>query len=152
MTLIEVMLVLGLVATLSVWSLQGWRAHQQRAELAQQAQGLRLYLTDLRAQSYQHSQTRLLWARVGSPGCVGSGAKPAECPQAGAGVFNPSAAGITVGIFSEKIIGFYGLRNTAQAGHITLSNAAGTVRVILSARGRIRLCSEGQSIAGIAVC
>jgi prepilin peptidase dependent protein A len=67
-------------------------------------------------------------------------------------VFYPTVPDISVGLISEKTIGFYGLRNTAQAGHLTLSNAAGTARVILSARGRIRLCSEGKAIAGMAVC
>ncbi len=152
MTLIEVMLVLGLVAMLSIWSLQGWREHQQRAQLGQQAQRLRLYLTGLQAQSYRYNQTILLWARGGRAGCVGSGSRPADCSLAGAGVFYPTVPDISVGVISEKTIGFYGLRNTAQAGHLTLSNAAGTARVILSARGRIRLCSEGESIAGMAVC
>lgn len=152
MTLIEVMLVLGLVAMLSIWSLQGWREHQQRAQLGQQAQRLRLYLTSLQAQAYRYNQNRLLWVRAGSSGCVGSGSQPADCSQVGAGVFHPTAPEITLGVISEKIIGFYGIRNTAQAGHLSLSNAAGTARVILSARGRIRLCSEGKSIAGMAVC
>ncbi len=152
MTLIEIMLVLGLVAMLSIWSLQGWREHQQRAQLEQQAQRLRIYLTGLQSQSYRYNQTLLLWAIVGKEGCVGSGVKPVGCSLSQTGLFEPTAPDITVGIFSEKIMGFYGLRNMAQAGHITLSNAAGTVRVILSARGRIRLCSEGKSIAGIAIC
>ncbi|MDU7768282.1 MAG: prepilin peptidase-dependent protein, partial [Serratia marcescens] len=51
-----------------------------------------------------------------------------------------------------KEIGFYGLRNTAQAGHILLSNDAGSLRLVLSARGRLRLCSEGQRVRGIALC
>lgn len=152
MTLIEVMLVLGLIAMLSIWSLQGWREHQQRAQLGQQAQRLRLYLTELQAQSYRYNQTILLWARTGSAGCVGSGNRPADCSLAATGVFYPTVPDISVGLISEKTIGFYGLRNTAQAGHLTLSNAAGTARVILSARGRIRLCSEGKAIAGMAVC
>ncbi|MEX0631298.1 hypothetical protein M8494_00635 [Serratia ureilytica] len=46
----------------------------------------------------------------------------------------------------------YGLRNTAQAGHILLSNDAGSLRLVLSARGRLRLCSEGQRVRGIALC
>ncbi len=152
MTLIEIMLVLGLIAMLSIWSLQGWRAHQQRAQLEQQAQRLRIYLTGLQAQSYRYNQTQLLWVIAGTPGCVGSGVKPAECSLANTKLFQPDAPDILVGMFSEKIMGFYGLRNMAQGGHITLSNAAGSVRVVLSARGRIRLCGETESIAGIAAC
>ncbi|WP_369789838.1 prepilin-type cleavage/methylation domain-containing protein [Rouxiella sp. WC2420] len=152
MTLIEIMLVLGLIAMLSIGSLQGWREHQQRARLEQQAQMLRIYLSGLQAQSYQYNLSHLLWTIVGKSGCVGSGIKPADCASAGDSLFKPTAPDITVGVYSEKTMGFYGLRNMAQAGHITLTNAAGTIRVILSARGRIRLCSEGKSIAGMAVC
>ncbi|MDR3431800.1 MAG: prepilin peptidase-dependent protein [Rouxiella aceris] len=152
MTLIEVMLVLALIAMLSLWSLSGWRAYQQRLQLEQQVQHLRIYLTQLQITAYQYNQTRLLWIIDGPGGCVGSGVKPATCLQAGSASFQLARQDMTITAYSEKIMGFYGRRNMAQAGHITLSNAAGKVRLILSARGRLRLCSEAQPMAGIALC
>lgn len=152
MTLIEIMLALGLIAMLSIWSLQGWREHQQRLQLEQQIQRLRIYLTGLQAQAYRYNQTRLLWIIDGPQGCVGSGEKPATCEMADNSAFRPSLPDISLRAFSEKIMGFYGIRNMAQAGHIIVSNSAGSVRVILSARGRLRLCSERSALSGIPLC
>lgn len=152
MTLIEIMLVLGLIAMLSIWSLQGWREHQQRMQLDQQIQRLRIYLSGLQAQAYRHNQTRLLWVIDGPGGCVGSGEKPASCAMAGQNVFTPTLPNILLRAYSEKTMGFYGIRNMAQAGHIVVSNRAGAARVVLSARGRLRLCSEGKPIAGMPLC
>ncbi|CDG48273.1 prepilin-type N-terminal cleavage/methylation domain-containing protein [Serratia symbiotica] len=52
----------------------------------------------------------------------------------------------------DKEIGFYGVRNNAQAGHIVLSNGAGSLRLVLSAKGRLRVCSERKNARGIALC
>lgn len=40
-------------------------------------------------------------------------------------------------------IGFYGLRNSAWAGHILLQSDGGAWRIVVSNWGRIRLCREG---------
>ena len=53
MTLIEIMLVLALIAMLGLWSLQGWREHQQRMQLEQQVQRLRIYLTGMQSMAYE---------------------------------------------------------------------------------------------------
>ncbi|WP_267463877.1 prepilin peptidase-dependent protein [Rouxiella silvae] len=152
MTLIEIMLVLALIAMLGLWSLQGWREHQQRMQLEQQVQRLRIYLTGMQSMAYRSNQTRLLWVIDGKGGCVGSGVKPDQCQPHEARIFQLTAPDISVKAYSEKTMGFYGLRNMAQSGHISLYNSAGTIRVILSSRGRLRLCSETQSIGGIALC
>ena len=45
-----------------------------------------------------------------------------------------------------------GVRHTAGAAHLVLSNSAGRLRVVLSGRGRVRLCSEQGRWAGIPPC
>jgi prepilin peptidase dependent protein A len=152
MTLIEVMIVLALVASMSLWSLHGWREYQQQLQLEQQAQRLRLYLTGLQSIAYSHNQTQLLWVIDGLSGCVGAGKRPASCLVAEDRYFQTTAPNISVRAYSEKIMGFYGLRNMAQGGHINVSNAAGTLRVVLSARGRLRLCSFGKPMSGFPKC
>lgn len=152
MTLMEIMLVLILIAASALWSLHSWREHQQSVQLEQQAQRLRLYLTEVQSSAYRHNQTRILWVIDGLDGCVGSYAKPEQCLPAMPGVFQLTAPDISIKAYSEKTMGFYGLRNMAQAGHISLQNQVGVVRVILSARGRLRLCSEKQSMGGIVPC
>ncbi|HBM1405832.1 TPA: hypothetical protein LUI38_000613, partial [Salmonella enterica subsp. enterica] len=42
-------------------------------------------------------------------------------------------------------LAFFGLRNTAWAGHIVLKNAAGEWRLVVSSWGRIRLCERNEA-------
>lgn len=42
-------------------------------------------------------------------------------------------------------LAFYGQRNTAWPGNIRLKNAAGEWRVVVSPRGRIRLCERDDT-------
>ncbi|MNC39907.1 hypothetical protein D3C75_885910 [compost metagenome] len=75
-----------------------------------------------------------------------------DCAALGDDVFSPGYRDVQLAGFTQKDMGFYGLRNNAQAGHILLSNGAGRLRLVLSAKGRLRLCSEGVSIRGITTC
>ncbi|ERP76387.1 hypothetical protein L327_04975, partial [Yersinia pestis S3] len=67
-------------------------------------------------------------------------------------LFIPPYRDIAITLPLQKEMGFYGVRNTAQAGNIILSSPAGRIRLVISSRGRIRLCSEQQSMAGIHLC
>ena len=152
MSLIEMMVVVALVAMCTLWGLHSWRGYQQALKLEQQAQHLRLYLYDLQAEANNYNRSAILWAISGTGGCVGTGARPAVCSAAGGRVFVVSEPDIELFDFTDKVMGFYGLRNAALAGHLTLKNAAGSLRVVLSARGRLSLCSENKPMLGIGVC
>ncbi|MFZ4835513.1 prepilin peptidase-dependent protein [Rouxiella sp. Mn2063] len=152
MTLIEIMMVLGLIALCSLWMIRGWQGYQQALKLEQSVQQLRLYLTGLQAYTNWHNSTAILWVLDGAGGCVGTQTPAISCHNAGKDSFRLPDEKIEVSHYSEKTMGFYGRRNAAQAGHITLKNAAGRIRVVLSARGRIRLCSEDEALLGLPVC
>lgn len=152
MTLIEIMMVLGLIALCSLWMIRGWQGYQQALKLEQNVQQLRLYLTRLQAYANWHNSTAILWVLDGPGGCVGTQTPAISCHHAGENTFRLPDEKIEVSHYSEKNMGFYGRRNAAQAGHITLKNSAGGIRVVLSARGRIRLCSEDEALLGLSVC
>ncbi len=152
MTLIEIMMVLGLIALCSLWMIKGWQGYQQALKLEQSVQQLRLYLTRLQAYANWHNSTAILWVLDGPGGCVGTQTPAISCHHAEENSFRLPDEKIEVSHYSEKTMGFYGRRNAAQAGHITLRNAAGGIRVVLSARGRIRLCSEDEVLLGLSVC
>ncbi|MGP9435653.1 prepilin peptidase-dependent protein [Ewingella sp. AOP8-B2-18] len=153
MTLIEILVVIALIAMCSLWGLQGWRAYQQSLVLEQHAQRLRSYLTELQAEANAYNRSVILWVIGGSGGCVGQGNKPVRCDaDSPAPHFRIIDAEVEITDFTHKVMGFYGIRNAAQAGHITLRNSAGSLRIILSTRGRLRICSEGKAILGISLC
>ncbi|MGM7892273.1 prepilin peptidase-dependent protein [Yersinia enterocolitica] len=152
-SLIELLLVIALAGIMTVWGAQSWHHYRQRERLADSARQLLAFLTHLQAKANRNNSTTLLWIRQDGQGCLGSGNKPTiACSLLEGGIFTPPYPDVSITISLNKEIGFYGIRNTAQAGNIMLSNPAGHIRLIISSRGRIRLCSEGQSIAGIHLC
>ncbi|MGC6388692.1 prepilin peptidase-dependent protein [Ewingella sp. S1.OA.A_B6] len=153
MSLIEILVVIMLISICSLWGMHGWQGYQQALRLEQNAQRLRLYLISLQTQANAYNRSIILWAIGGIQGCVGYSLRPASCTSSeGLPRFVMSESDMEVLDFTEKVMGFYGIRNAAQAGHITLMNSAGSIRLVLSARGRIRLCSEGKPMPGSPQC
>lgn len=153
MTLIEILVVIALIAMCSLWGLQGWRAYQQSLILEQHAQRLRSYLTELQADANAYNRSIILWVIGGAQGCVGQGNRAERCDAESAlPHFRIVEPDVEILDFTHKVMGFYGIRNAAQAGHITLRNSAGSLRIILSARGRLRICSEGKPMLGMPLC
>jgi len=152
MTLIELLAAILIAGMLTGWGVGQWRYHQQALRLEHTAQQLLAFLLRLPADANWRNRTTLLWFKSGTPWCLGGGVPPPDCGSAEGPVFSPFYRDVALSGYTDKEIGFYGLRNTAQAGHIQLSNEAGGLRLVLSARGRLRLCSEGLRIRGIAPC
>ncbi|WP_255466772.1 MULTISPECIES: prepilin peptidase-dependent protein [unclassified Rahnella] len=152
MSLIEMMVVVALIAMCTLWGIHSWRSYQQALKLEQSAQQLRLYLYGVQAEANNYNRSAVLWGISGANGCVGTGIRPSDCRNAAGKIFALHEAGIELADVPEKNMGFYGLRNAALAGHITLRNPAGSVRIVLSVRGRLRMCSETQPLLGIGLC
>ncbi|TPG60730.1 prepilin peptidase-dependent protein [Ewingella americana] len=153
MSLIEILVVIILVGICSLWGMHGWQGYQQALRLEQNAQRLRLYLSGLQTQANAYNRSIILWAIDGIPGCVGYSSRPVNCTSSDrVPRFVVSEPDMEILDFTDKVMGFYGIRNAAQAGHITLRNPAGSIRLVLSARGRIRLCSEGKPMLGAPQC
>lgn len=152
-SLIELLLVIALAGVMAVWGAQNWHHYRQRERLADSARQLLAFLTHLQAKTNRSNNTALLWIQQEDQGCLGSGDKPATpCSSLDGSVFIPPYPDVSIAISLQKEMGFFGVRNTAQAGNIMLSSPAGRIRLIISSRGRMRLCSYEQSIAGIHLC
>ncbi|MGE4801740.1 prepilin peptidase-dependent protein [Yersinia hibernica] len=152
-SLIELLLVIALAGVMATWGTQSWHHYRQRERLADSARQLLAFLTHLQAKANRNNSSVLLWVEPGQQGCLGSGDKPVTpCALLENSVFTPPYTDVAIAISLKKEIGFFGTRNTAQAGNIMLNNSAGRIRLILSSRGRMRLCSEEQSISGIHLC
>ncbi|MEA1064120.1 prepilin peptidase-dependent protein [Apirhabdus apintestini] len=144
-TLIELVLVMGIVASLSVGGLYGWRHWQQQQRLQQNALLLRAWLQQIRDEAnatnrdfhIRLTQQNKQWALTA---CANSGA---ACSPQSRHIWRPTVPDIWLEGDASNIH-FYGLRNTAWAGHLSLGNAGGRWRIIISSWGRIRLCLEGK--------
>jgi prepilin peptidase dependent protein A len=152
LSLIELLVVMLLAGMLTSWGVSQWHLYQQALRLEQTAQQLLAFLTRLQADANWRNRNALLWFKQGEPWCVGSGKEVISCVSAVGWVFTPIHIDVQLQDFTQKDLGFYGLRNNAQAGHILLANGAGRIRLVLSAKGRLRLCSEETVIRGVALC
>lgn len=156
-TLLELLVVLTIVALMAGGGLHGWIQYQQAIRLEQSAQQLLDFLSRVQANAYWHNETRTvklipqgdLWCMV-----VGQNEKQAEetCRESHPGQFVRRTQEVVLAKSTSSIFTFFGLRNAAQAGHISLSNSAGQLRLIISVRGRMRLCSESQVVLAIPLC
>ncbi|MFI8417459.1 prepilin peptidase-dependent protein [Serratia sp. NPDC078593] len=152
MTLIELLVVIVLASMLTGWGVNQWRQHQQALQLEQTAQQLLAFLTRLQADANWRNRAALLWFKTGERWCIGGGHEPTSCTTAAGWFFVAPFSDVLLHDFTGKEMGFYGLRNNAQGGHIELGNSAGRIRVVLSAKGRLRLCSVGEAIRGMRIC
>ncbi len=155
--MLELLVVLTIVALMAGGGLHGWIQYQQAIRLEQSAQQLLDFLSRVQANAYWHNETRTvklilqgeLWCMV-----AGQNEKQAEetCRENHPGQFVRRTQDVVLAKFTSNVFTFFGLRNAAQAGHISLSNSAGQLRLIISVRGRIRLCSESQVVLAIPLC
>ncbi len=139
-TLLELLLVLMVVSLLSMASLNGWQQWQQRQRMRDTAQQLQQFLSGARTWANWHNSEQPLWLLAGERWCLGSGPKPVSGCQANRRLQllapHPQVAILAI----EGSPGFYGRRNVARAGHIAFGDETLRWHMIISARGRIRLC------------
>lgn len=144
-TLIEMLITLALILTLSAGGLYGWQRWQQQQRLWQTACQLRDYLLLLRDDANWHNRNRLL--RVGQTvdgWCLTAADSPDDCRGTTPFTFLPRWPEVTLSHITPGL-GFYGLRNSAWAGHIQLQSAGGHWNIIVSHWGRIRLCRNEET-------
>ncbi len=152
MSLLEMLVVMGLIAILTGGSLYYGQTIRQAHRLRQSAQTLQAFLGRMQAQANARNEAHLLAVTLGPAGCVMRlNDAPDGCNGNALRVFRPGGEGVAIVDFSGNGMGFYGLRNTAQPGHLTLGNAAGRIRVVLSGHGRLRLCAE-NAVSGVPPC
>lgn len=144
-TLLEMMVVMLLVSSMALYSLHGFKQQRMALQLEQAGQVLLTFLQQAQRRAFAENSTVQI---------------EVNAEQRSVGIQNtsrmyvyvPSSSDITVVSQLTKNAGFYGVRNNALAGHVDLSNSAGTVSVIWSAQGRLRLCAQPQRLLGIPPC
>ncbi|WJV67946.1 prepilin peptidase-dependent protein [Pectobacteriaceae bacterium CE70] len=152
-TLPELLMVMTIVGLLAGGGLHSWLGYRQALILEQGARQLLSFIARIQANAYWHNETYSVWIKQsGDRWCVGSGPEMPVCPPDSSKYYTRSAEHIDLAETTADQFLFYGFRNTAQSGHLTLSNPAGRVRLVISVRGRLRLCSESQPVLAISVC
>lgn len=143
-TLIETLVAVSLAIILSASGLYGWQSWQQQQRLWQTVSQLRDYLLFLRNDANWHNRDRLITVhRDTQRWClVAALPEPEGCPANDPWVFLPPWPDVSLASITPSL-GFFGLRNTAWAGSMTVENRAGRWAVIVSDWGRIRLCQGG---------
>lgn len=139
-TLMEMLVALSLIVTLSAAGLSGWRRWQQQQQLWQTARQVRDYLVVLRNDAWRTNRDHIVALRQDAKGwCLLKAGMPV-CQADNAWVLRPGWPDIQV-IELTPSLGFYGLRDTAWAGRVRLQSPAGEWLILVSAWGRIRMCN-----------
>ncbi|QMB04886.1 prepilin peptidase-dependent protein [Citrobacter freundii] len=145
-TLIETLVAMLIIITLSASGLYGWQRWQQQQRLWQTVVQVQDYLLQLREDANWHNRDHVIGViREGASWClVSSAAAQNTCKPASALVLIPRWDDVEMADITPSLA-FFGLRNTAWAGHIGLKNAAGERWVVISSWGRIRLCERDEA-------
>ncbi|WP_281350982.1 prepilin-type N-terminal cleavage/methylation domain-containing protein [Budvicia diplopodorum] len=161
MTLIEMMLVVAIMAILTTGGMTSWQSYQQRIFLEQASSGALAFMSQVQfAADWRNRSYRIRIGRRENVACISAGqlADSSDCHSELGLAFTLPDPGLSLDMSQSDIgLGFYGLRNSAGTGHLTVVNRAGRVRLIVSAKGRLRRCSEkvdGRQpyLPGIAPC
>ncbi|QMI06434.1 prepilin peptidase-dependent protein [Citrobacter sp. RHB25-C09] len=147
-TLIEMLVTMLIMVCLSATGLYGWQQWQQQQRLWQTACQLRDYLLQLREDAnWRNRDHTIITVREGSSWClISSVTTQSSCTPRSALIFVPRWSDVELMEVTPSLA-FYGLRNTAWAGHIRLKNTAGEWRLVVSPWGRIRLCERNETEA-----
>ncbi|HEB0854654.1 TPA: prepilin peptidase-dependent protein [Citrobacter braakii] len=145
-TLIETLVAMLIIVALSATGLYGWQRWQQQQRLWQTACQVRDYLLQLREDANWHNRDHVISViREGASWCFVSSADAHEsCKPSSPWLFMPLWDDIEM-VEITPSLAFFGLRNTAWAGHIRLKNAAGELNLVVSGWGRIRLCERDEA-------
>lgn len=151
-SLLEMLLLLMLLASLSIYAVEHYQQQLARLQLEQAARQLLMFLQRQQQKAFIENRQILLWAIEGERGCVGiQPHRHPGCREALA-QFVVLYPDIILKAQLKETAGFYGLRNSAQAGHIELHNRIGEIKAIWSAQGRIRLCAQPHRVLSIPPC
>lgn len=140
-TLPELLIVMVIVSSLSLGAVTGWVQWQQRQQLDDSARQVQQFLLRMRGEANWFNEQRLLWLRQTDTWCIGSHEPSPGCEGVNSRWVRAPHHNVVVQSLTDGM-GFYGRRNMAKAGRIVMTNAAGQRHIIVSSRGRVRLCKE----------
>ncbi|MGB9098947.1 GspH/FimT family pseudopilin [Erwinia sp.] len=139
-TLTELLIVMVIASILTLGAISGWQNWQQRQRLNDSARQLQHFLLRLRSEANEHNSPLLLWQGKGPGWCVGSG-QLQPCGKASRHLLPAPWPEIRLLSLTEGM-GFYGRGNVARPGRIVISGDAGERHIVVSSRGRVRICED----------
>lgn len=142
-TLIETIIVIAMIAILSAAGLYGWRSWQQQQRLWQTAIQVREFLVLLRDDANWHNRDHPVSVMRDADGWCLLSSGMQSCAGGDPWTLRPAWPEVRLTDITPGLK-FFGLRNTAWAGHLHLQSPAGSWIVVLSNWGRIRLCQPGE--------
>lgn len=139
-TLVELLIVMVIASILSLGAFSGWQSWQQQQRLNDSARQIQHFLLRLRGEASEHNSSLLLWHNKDRLWCIGSGT-PTLCGPQSRRMLPAPWPEIALLSLTEGM-GFYGRRNVAKPGRIVISGQAGERHIIVSSRGRVRICED----------
>lgn len=160
-TLIELLIVFVILGISVGIGAYRWQQFQLSYELTSNMQRMLLFLSNIQTQANWDNNTYSILLlnnqdsscliATTNPNSTDKNCQPNDYSNIKA-IFELSDQGVKFKSISPSELAFYGVRNTAKAGHIILENELGSLRLILSVRGRLRVCSESKEITSFPSC
>ncbi|PHM36677.1 prepilin peptidase-dependent protein [Xenorhabdus innexi] len=145
-TLLELMIAMVIISMSLIWGLHSWGNYQNSLHLQSAVQNVLSFMERQQALANYLNQERTLWLVAGPPWClVSSVTKSSDCDEGEGERISSSHDDVLLASATSHRVDFYGIRNTAMPASFSLANAAGEISVVISARGRIRTCSNHLS-------
>ncbi|RUT67456.1 peptidase [Morganella morganii] len=148
-SLMEVIIVLFIMALPVSFINISWEIHRERRYLTETAALFQQYLSSHKLKATYLNETRKIAVIFGekSRACYQISATQCDGDPEG---FIPME-GVRIASGTMDTVSFWGTRHTASAASFILENSQGQIKLIISAPGRIRLCTPGR-ISGVPSC
>lgn len=148
-SLMEVIIVLFIMALPFSFINISWESHRERRYLTETAALFQQYLSSHKLKATYLNETRKIAVTFGEKSRACHQVSAARCDDGPEG-FTPME-GVRIVSGTTDTVLFWGTRHTASAASFLLENTQGQIKLIISAPGRIRLCTPG-TISGVPSC
>lgn len=153
--LLEWLIVIVMLTTMSVMGIDRWQEIKQRIELENETLLLFAFVERIQSAAiFENSiaairlvQDNKGWSFVANKVKIESVHKNVAAYYRMAGSVLAS-----VKVKNGDVFNFYGQQNTADSGSIILQNKQGVTQIIVSSKGRLRYCSQNRTLSRIPSC
>ncbi|OBU03054.1 peptidase [Morganella psychrotolerans] len=148
-SLMEMIIVLFIMALPVTMLGVSWENFREKRYLTETAALFHQYLSSHKLRATYLNETRQISIFFGDNSGACHQVSPVLCDRETDG-FTP-LDGVRIASGTINAVLFWGTRHTASAASFLLENGQGQIKLIISAPGRIRLCTPGQ-LSGIPAC
>ncbi|MEM8180716.1 prepilin-type N-terminal cleavage/methylation domain-containing protein [Morganella morganii subsp. sibonii] len=148
-SLMEVIIVLFIMALPVSFIHVSWESYRERRYLTETAALFHQYLSSHKLKATYLNETRKIAVIFGEKSRACHQVSAAQC-DSDTEAFIP-AQGVRIVSGTTDTVQFWGTRHTASAAGFVLENPQGQIKLIISAPGRIRLCTPGR-LSGVPSC